>query len=628
MNSTIILNLMLWPSLIGFIINGIFGSRMSKNLVGLIACAGPLTSFVATVIAFFSFRDTSTIVDLYTWFQFTKNIYVGFTFNIDNLSMLMMFIVSGVGTLIHIYSIGYMHEDKGFWRFMAYLNLFLFSMIILVLANNLPLLFAGWEGVGLCSFLLIGFWFSNDEYNAAAKKAFVMNRIGDLGFILAVFLIAKTYDTLDFKLLTQKFLESGLNTPVNIWITILLFVGVTGKSAQLPLFTWLPDAMAGPTPVSALIHAATMVTAGVYLVARMFAIFDMTPFTQQIIVYIGLATAFIAATIALKQNDIKKVLAYSTVSQLGYMVVALGCGAYITAIFHVMTHAFFKALLFLSAGSVIHGLGGEQNIANMGGLKSKMKWTHLVFLIGTLAIVGFPPLAGFFSKDEILAVAFSKNIPVFIGLGLCSVFTAWYMFRLYFSTFQGEYRGDHHKWDHAHESPMIMLFPLFVLAILSIIGGFFGMPEVISEHHAIDSFLKPSIFSKNVFHVSHTFDYMLWTLTVLVLALVMYLTYKRYTAKSKSAYDAQSEGIEKVLSNKYWLDEIYELIIIKPLRILSDWFNRVFERVGIDDVIQSPGFVLQRAAKGLGILQSGSISYYILSMIIGFIIFFLMFIKK
>jgi NADH-quinone oxidoreductase subunit L len=273
-------------------------------------------------------------------------------------------------------------------------------------------------------------------------------------------------------------------------------------------------------------------------------------------------------------------------------------------------------------------LDGEQNIANMGGLKSKMKWTHLVFLIGTLAIVGFPPLAGFFSKDEILAVAFSKNIPVFIGLGLCSVFTAWYMFRLYFSTFQGEYRGDHHKWDHAHESPMIMLFPLFVLAILSIIGGFFGMPEVISEHHAIDSFLKPSIFSKNVFHVSHTFDYMLWTLTVLVLALVMYLTYKRYTAKSKSAYDAQSEGIEKVLSNKYWLDEIYELIIIKPLRILSDWFNRVFERVGIDDVIQSPGFVLQRAAKGLGILQSGSISYYILSMIIGFIIFFLMFIKK
>ena len=627
MNSTIILNLILWSPFIGFIINGIFGSRMSKGLSGTIACLGPLTSFIATVIAYFSFRDTSTIVELFTWFQLTKDIVLGFAFQIDNLALLMSFVVTGVGTLIHVYSIGYMHEDKGFWRFMTYLNLFLFSMLILIFANNLPVLFVGWEGVGLCSFLLIGFWFDNKDYNAAATKAFVMNRIGDLGFLLAMFLIAKEYSTLDFGLLKVKFAEGAINSDINIWITILLFIGVTGKSAQIPLFIWLPDAMAGPTPVSALIHAATMVTAGVYLVARMHYIFDLTPFTQQIIIYVGLATSIVAATIALKQNDIKKVLAYSTVSQLGFMVVALGCGAYITAIFHVMTHAFFKALLFLSAGSVIHGLHGEQDIANMGALKSKMKWTHLVFLIGTLAIVGCPPLAGFFSKDEILAVTFSKNIIVFIGLAISSVMTAWYMFRLYFSTFHGEYRGNQHKWDHAHESPMIMLVPLFILAILSIIGGFFGMPEIFSHHHFVDEFLKPSINVQNTFHVSHTFDYALWAMTIIVLSAIVYFTFRRYTNKSKSAFDEAPKGIMNILSKKYWIDEIYNLIIVNPLSALAQWFNRVFERVGIDDVIQAPGKIFRLSGNGLGFLQSGSISIYILSMVIGLIIFFLMFIK-
>lgn len=631
MDATFILNLILWPCLIGFIINGIIGSRISKNWAGIIACIGPAISFVGTILAYVYLNEkANTLVILYTWFQLNKDIIINFSFNLDHLSIFMLSIVTGVGTLIHIYSVGYMHEDKGFWRFMTYLNLFLFSMILLVTANNLPLLFAGWEGVGLCSFLLIGFWFDNKEYNAAATKAFVMNRIGDLGFLIAMFLIAKEYLTFDINMIYIKLSSEGYvaNPSANLWITICLFIGVTGKSAQIPLFTWLPDAMAGPTPVSALIHAATMVTAGIYLVARMYGLFDMAPMTGQIMIYVGLLTAFIAASVALKQNDIKKILAYSTVSQLGYMVVALGCGAYITAIFHVMTHAFFKALLFLSAGSVIHGLHGEQDIANMGGMKHKMKWTHIVTLIGTLAIVGCPPLAAFFSKDEILSVAYSKHILIFVGLAICSVMTAWYMFRLYFSTFQGEYRGDRYKWDHAHESPMIMLIPLLILAILSIIGGFFGMPEVMHGAHMVNAYLKQSVLVKANFHVSHFFEYCLWGITIVTLAIIAYLTHRRYTSKTKEAYHTNEGFISRLLAGKYWIDEAYNFLIVKPLSCMASWFHRVFERVGIDDAIQAPGRIFYSASKGLGFLQSGTISYYILTMIIGLIIFFMIFIKS
>lgn len=410
MDTSILLHLIIWPTLLGFIINGLFGARLPRGLVGLIACAGPLLGFIATLIIYSGQPLLEPIrFTYYNWFTIGLGNQVGFSVHIDALTVLMLFVVTGVGTLIHVYSIGYMRDDAGYPRFMAYLNLFLFSMILLVTASNLVLLFAGWEGVGLCSFLLIGYWFGNTEYNKAARKAFVMNRIGDLGFILGIFLLANRFNSVDIVTIQQSFGEYSQNDPLLVTITILLFIGVCGKSAQIPLFTWLPDAMAGPTPVSALIHAATMVTAGIYLVARMNILFSLTPLTLQIILITGVVTAIVAASIALRQNDIKKVLAYSTVSQLGYMAASLGVAAYTTAIFHVMTHAFFKALLFLGAGSVIHGLGGEQDIRKMGGLKSKMMWTHLVFLIGTLAIVGCPPFAGFFSKDEILAAVYSWN---------------------------------------------------------------------------------------------------------------------------------------------------------------------------------------------------------------------------
>lgn len=361
MNAQLLINLIIWPPFIGFLINGIFGSKFSKSLANLIGCTGPVISFVATILAYMQYKDQQTVVNLYEWFSI-NNMAVNFSFMLDNLSFIMLFVVTGVGSLIHIYSGGYMHDDKGFWRFFSYLNLFLFSMLLLVLGQNMIVLFAGWEGVGLCSFLLIGFWFQNADYNAAARKAFVMNRIGDLGFLIAIFLIAKNYGTLNINEILEQLHTKELSTGLITLITLLLFVGVTGKSAQIPLFTWLPDAMAGPTPVSALIHAATMVTAGIYLVCRMYGLFELAPLTLQVITWTGILTALMAASIALKQNDIKKVLAYSTVSQLGYMVTALGVGAYSTAIFHVVTHAFFKALLFLCAGSVIHGLHGEQDI--------------------------------------------------------------------------------------------------------------------------------------------------------------------------------------------------------------------------------------------------------------------------
>ena len=456
--------------LIGFLINGLLWKRMPKTLGGIIGTVAILASFCVSLGIFFEVKSAAfqgpVIVRLFDFIQSGKMV-IPFAFQVDALSSLFLLIITGVGFLIHVYSTSYMHEDEGMVKYFAYLNLFVFSMLLLVLGANYLIMFIGWEGVGLCSYLLIGFWFKNRDYTNAAKKAFVMNRIGDLGFLVGMLIIFYTFGTLSFQeFFGQIHTGSAAVTPATYnWIAICLFIGATGKSAQLPLYTWLPDAMAGPTPVSALIHAATMVTAGIYMIARSGALYSLTPMILHVVAIVGLATAIVAASIAIKQNDIKKVLAYSTVSQLGFMFLALGVGAYTTAVFHVMTHAFFKALLFLGSGSVIHAMGGEQDIRKMGGLGKKMRITQITFLIGCLAISGIPGFAGFFSKDEILSKAFAHD-PILYVLGIAAaMMTAFYMFRLYFLTFNGTFRGTHDQEHHLHESPAAMTLPLIVLAI-------------------------------------------------------------------------------------------------------------------------------------------------------------------
>lgn len=613
MSPDLILHLIIWPPLAGFLINGILGGKLPKWLVTTIGCAMPLTSFIGTLLAYNALADKQTTVSLYTWFVGEGSAKVDFAFLFDNLSLLMLFVVTGVGTLIHVYSAGYMHDDKGYSRFFAYMNFFMFSMLLLVLGDNLIVLFAGWEGVGLCSFLLIGFWFENQDYNKAASKAFIMNRIGDLAFLIAIFMTIYTTGGVRFLDIKETLGEEGV--PINSFIMIvigsLFLIGVTGKSAQIPLFTWLPDAMAGPTPVSALIHAATMVTAGVYLIARMYFLFDTVPVLKTVIAILGCLTAFVAASIALKQNDIKKVLAYSTVSQLGYMVAALGVGAYTTAVFHLMTHAFFKALLFLGAGSVIHGLHGEQDLRNMGGLKAKMKATYFIMLIGTLAIIGCPPFAGFFSKDEILAAVYAGNFWVFLVLALASVMTAWYMLRMFYATFHGKYRGSEESFHHIHESPWIMLIPLFVLSVLSMVGGFAGLPEITGQTHMVFQFLNKSI-AQTRFEVSHLFDYCLWGLTVVTLLVIFFLTWRRYGNWNTSVESAGSNFVVKTLQNKYYLDEIYEWLLVKPIKRTGTWFMNFFEFGVVDRLVQLPTAFIHSGSNAIRYLQNGNLSSYLL----------------
>lgn len=613
MSPDLILHLIIWPPLAGFLINGILGGKLPKWLVTTIGCAMPLTSFIGTLLAYNALADKQTTVSLYTWFVGEGSAKVDFAFLFDNLSLLMLFVVTGVGTLIHVYSAGYMHDDKGYSRFFAYMNFFMFSMLLLVLGDNLIVLFAGWEGVGLCSFLLIGFWFENQDYNKAASKAFIMNRIGDLAFLIAIFMTIYTTGGVRFLDIKETLGEEGV--PINSFIMIvigsLFLIGVTGKSAQIPLFTWLPDAMAGPTPVSALIHAATMVTAGVYLIARMYFLFDTVPVLKTVIAILGCLTAFVAASIALKQNDIKKVLAYSTVSQLGYMVAALGVGAYTTAVFHLMTHAFFKALLFLGAGSVIHGLHGEQDLRNMGGLKTKMKATYFIMLIGTLAIIGCPPFAGFFSKDEILAAVYVGNFWVFLVLALASVMTAWYMLRMFYATFHGKYRGSEESFHHIHESPWIMLIPLFVLSVLSMVGGFAGLPEITGQTHMVFQFLNKSI-AQTRFQVSHLFDYCLWGLTVVTLLVIFFLTWRRYGNWNTSVESTGSSFVVKTLQNKYYLDEIYEWLLVKPIKRTGTWFMNFFEFGVVDRLVQLPTAFIHSGSNAIRYLQNGNLSSYLL----------------
>jgi NADH-quinone oxidoreductase subunit L len=543
---------------------------------------------------------------------------------IDQLSLVMLLIITGVGFLIHIYSIGYMHDDEAFSRFFSYLNLFVFFMLLLVLGSNYIVMFTGWEGVGLCSYLLIGFWFKNPEYNKAANKAFIMNRIGDLGFLLGIILIYITFGSTSFSVIFPSAGAFPTNQPVMVAITMLLFVGAMGKSAQIPLYTWLPDAMAGPTPVSALIHAATMVTAGIYMVIRSNVLYSLAPTTLTVIMIVGAATAIFSAAIALTQTDIKKVLAYSTVSQLGFMFVALGVGAYSTALFHVTTHAFFKALLFLAAGSVIHAMGGEQDIRKMGGLRKKLPITYLVFLIGTLAIVGCPPFAGFFSKDEILAKTFVQNKAIFGVLAISTMMTAFYMLRLFFLTFFGSFRGTHDQEHHLHESPPSMTIPLIILAILSTVGGFIGLPEVFSEHHAFHKFLEPLLTFPSTLisaEASHSTEITLMLGSTIILLIIFVITSKLYSSPNGvPADDEKKFGVfAKMSYNKFYIDELYNAIIVRPLHAIGQFFYKIVDIQFIDGIVNSVNKGVTGSSRTIRFIQSGYVGFYIFAMVFGII---------
>ena len=492
-------------------------------------------------------------------------------------------------------------------------------MLILVLGGNFVIMFIGWEGVGLCSYLLIGYWFKKQEYNKAANKAFIMNRIGDLAFLIAIFWLINKIGTVSYsEVFTAANLAKLSTTDVTV-ITLLLFVGATGKSAQIPLYTWLPDAMAGPTPVSALIHAATMVTAGIYMIARSNILYSMSHITMDIVAYVGLATALLAATIALKQNDIKKILAYSTVSQLGFMFLALGCGAYTAAVFHVMTHAFFKALMFLGSGSVIHAMSGEQDIRNMGGLSKKLKITFITFLIGCIAIAGIPPFSGFFSKDAILLSAFEKN-PVLYGIALfTALLTAFYMFRLLFITFTGKFRGTHEQEHHLHESPAAMTIPLIILAVLSIIGGFVGIPEVFMHGgDKLGEFLSPVIKSHGEHTVSHSTEYMLMGLsTALVVAMIIFAWFK-----FRNYQRSEATGFGKVLENKWYVDELYDKIIVNPLNKFGGFLKSVIENKVVDGLVNGVGRVVNYGSRQMRLVQSGQVGNYVLLMVVSMVLIF------
>ena len=612
--------------LVGFLINGLGRNNLSKTLTGIIGSGVVLASFLISVYVFFIVKGGNTYLAHYFDFINTSSLKVGFDFQIDQLSSLFLLIITGVGFLIHVYSTSYMHEEepKDFAKYFSFLNLFVFSMLLLVMGGNYIIMFIGWEGVGLCSYLLIGYWFKNNDYNNAAKKAFIMNRIGDLGFLLAVFWLLSKLGTADYH---EVFANVSKLTTFDITgITLLLFVGATGKSAQIPLYTWLPDAMAGPTPVSALIHAATMVTAGIYMIARSNILFTMAPATQTVIATVGLATAVLAATIALQQNDIKKVLAYSTVSQLGYMFLGLGVGAYTGAVFHVMTHAFFKALLFLGAGSVIHAMGGEQDMRNMGGLKKYMGITHLTFLLGCLAIAGMPPFSGFFSKDEILAGAFAQN-PVLWAAGVLTAFiTAFYMFRLYAMTFQGKFRGTHEQEHHLHESPAAITFPLIILAVLAVVGGWVGIPEVFMHGgHRLEAFLEPIFAQSNKLvakhEMSHATEYALMAVSVIGALIALLYAWNKFSKYQKTG--AEETGIAKVLANKWYVDELYDAVILKPLQSLTAFFSNVIEKNIIDGFVNGVGKAVNYGSRQIRLLQNGLVGTYVLLMVLGILALFI-----
>ncbi len=606
--------------LIGFLINGIGWRKLPKSVGGIVGSAAVLASFAVSLGIFFEVRSagTATTVQLFDFIQ-SGNLNIPFAFQVDALSSLFLLIITGVGFLIHVYSTSYMHDDEGMVKYFAFLNLFVFSMLLLVLGSNYLIMFIGWEGVGLCSYLLIGFWYKRKDFTDAAKKAFVMNRIGDLGFLVGMLLVLLNFGTLTYQDFFGQINEgAAVSSSTYNWIAICFFIGAMGKSAQIPLYTWLPDAMAGPTPVSALIHAATMVTAGIYMIARSSVLYNLAENAQHLVAWIGLATAIVAASIAIKQYDIKKVLAYSTVSQLGFMFIALGVGAYTTAVFHVMTHAFFKALLFLGSGSVIHAMHGEQDIRQMGGLSRKMKITSTTFLIGCLAIAGIPGFAGFFSKDEILASVYGHSpLMYYLTLG-AALMTAFYMFRLYFLTFLGKFRGTEEQEKHVHESPAAITIPLAILAILSIIGGYVGLPPVMSEHHILNAYLAPVVSNHGVHHLEHATEWMLMGLSTVLVIVMIVFAYVR----TKNPNFKPNTGIAKALENKWYVDELYDAVIVKPLGALSKVLNNIIEKLGIDGIVNGIGKTVNWGSGKIRLMQSGQVGLYIFAMVLGMTILF------
>ncbi len=610
--------------LLGFLLISLNVRRISHSVSSGIACLSIFAAFVLAVFAFLEVKAGTNIeFTLFRWID-SGSFVASFAFLVDALSSWMMLIITGVGFLIHVYSIGYMHGDEGYNRFFSYLNLFVFFMLLLVMGSNYLMMFIGWEGVGLCSFLLIGFWFKNPDYNKAANKAFIMNRIGDLGMLLGIILIFVHFDSIEYARVFPAVATADVSVSLTL-IAILLFVGAMGKSAQLPLYTWLPDAMAGPTPVSALIHAATMVTAGIYMIARSNIIYTLSPVAQDLVTYTGLATAIFAATIAIAQNDIKKVLAYSTVSQLGLMFVALGVGAYSTGIFHMATHAFFKALLFLGAGSVIHAMHGEQDIRRMGGLKKHIPVTYVTFLIGVLAISGVPPFAGFFSKDEILADAFHHSPLVWAMAVLASLLTAFYMFRLLFLVFFGSSRVSSGKMDTMHESPRVMTVPLILLAVLSTSAGLLGIPEAFHATNWLKEFLSPafalSYAVKTTLPLEHSTEYLLMgtilTLTILAIAAAYVVYQKRGTVPLQEG--ANLPPLHRLVYEKYFVDEIYARLITRPLHKAGVLLDKFVERLGIDRLVNSLGTGVEMGSRSVRFLQTGTIGFYLLCMVVGVI---------
>ncbi|HWP82826.1 MAG TPA: NADH-quinone oxidoreductase subunit L [Bacteroidota bacterium] len=645
--------IVLFP-LLGFGVLGLMGWRFKANekLIGIIGSGSVGLSFVFSTVIFIHMlgldvAERKAVVELFPWISTfsgtAATLSVSVAYQIDQLSILMALIVTGVGFLIHVYSIGYMHGDPGFWRFFAYLNLFIFAMLNLVLADNFLLMFLGWEGVGLCSYLLIGFWYDRKfdvggyppgkaTTSDAAKKAFIVNRVGDVGFLLGMFLIFTTFGSLNFETVFSRAAVLTIDSATMTWLTLLLFLGATGKSAQIPLHIWLPDAMAGPTPVSALIHAATMVTAGVYMVARCSVLFAMAPAALAVVAAVGAFTALMAASIGLVQNDIKKVLAYSTVSQLGYMFLAMGVAAFAAGMFHVLTHAFFKALLFLGSGAVIHAMHDEQDIQKMGGLKEHLPTTYKTFLIGAIAIAGIPPFAGFFSKDEILWKTFSGDYGS-VGLWFVGLFgaglTAFYMFRLVYLTFDGEPRYGHDK--HPHEAPKTMTVPLIILAFLSVVGGFVGIPESLSGGNAIEHWLEP-VFAPAILklritpHAVVALEYVLMALSVGVALAGIWTARKIYVYREEvwRSMTDRLTGLYRLLWNKYYVDEAYDAVVVRPtVKVSESFLWKVFDVSGIDGVVNGTATLVARVADGLRKIQTGVAQMYAVVFVAGIVMILL-----
>ena len=632
---------------LGFLINGAiaFVRPQAKTLVSVIGAGVMVLAFGLAVAIFLAVQaahpGTPYVVPLWSWLP-VGNLQVDFAFQVDQLSTVMLLIVTGVGSLIHLFSIGYMHEDAGYARYFAYLNLFVSFMLVLVLGANFPMMFIGWEGVGLCSYLLIGFWYNVKANADAGKKAFIVNRIGDFGFLIAMFLIWTTVGSLDFTAVFDRAPEVfRTGGPVITAITLFLLLGCTGKSAQIPLYTWLPDAMAGPTPVSALIHAATMVTAGVYLVARTNLLFTLAPTSSLVTAGIGALTALFAATIGLRQYDIKKVLAYSTVSQLGYMFLGVGAAGYTAGVFHLVTHAFFKALLFLGAGSVIHAMhhayhathshDDAQDMRNMGGLRKYMPWTFALMGLATLAIAGIPPFSGFFSKDEILATAFARGSDnpmyyLFYAMGLVAAgITAFYMARLMTMTFLGRNRSGEQQEAHLHEAPWIMTGPLVILGILSVIGGIINLPHIIGGNLALHHWLQPVLARSEDFlpahALAHSTEYLLIGAAVAVGAVGLLLGYRATVAGEvvPAARAPAEQGFARVLFNKYYVDEIYDALIVRPITWISSvllW--RQVDTNLIDGVAVNGASRLSKVFGRFGsALQSGYVGAYVVAFLVG-----------